>query len=140
MQTEWILLFFGALMALGWSFVNGLHRRDPRNKNDLASSISGFPAFTKRKLQRLLAPSSFKDRLNHATVIAGCVFIIGTPIVVTAIFFGEVAWWKAPLLLIAGSLAGAYFGEAVFNSWGCSLDLPDESTHPPSTGADAPKG
>jgi hypothetical protein len=140
MQPEWVIFGFAAAMALGWSLVNGVHRRSSVNKERLAASISQFPVSTKRKLQRLLAPTSFKDRWNHATVIAGCVCIICTPVAIFAPIVSSIDWWLSPLAVIGGSLVGAYLGEAVFNSWGCGLELPDEANPPPSTGADAPLG
>lgn len=77
---------------------------------------------------RLMAPTRLKDRVNHATVIAGCCTIICTPVLIVVMILGVLPWWQPPLLVIAGTLAGAYVGEFVFNSWGCGLDLPERPT------------
>lgn len=140
MDTAWLLLGFSAVLALGWTFINGQHRRNLAYKKKLVESVAHFPDFTQRKLLRLMAPTRFKDRWNHATVIAGCVFIIGTPVALAAVLVGALGWLQAPALLAAGSLAGAYIGEALFNSWGCGLVLPEQSSPPRAKSADAQEG
>ena len=127
-------------MALGWSFINGCHRRDRANKEKLAASVGSFPAFTRRKLLRLLAPTRLKDRFNHATVIAGCCCIICTPAALVVAIFGWLVWWQAFAYVLIGALAGAYAGEFALNSWGCALTMPAESTPPPKANADVQEG
>jgi hypothetical protein len=87
-----------------------------------------------------MAPTSFKDRFNHATVIAGCVCIIGSPFYLGAVLFGYAGFWPAFGALLAGSLAGAYVGELGFNSWGCALVVPTEPNRPLEVGADVQQG
>jgi len=127
LSPDWILFLFAALLSLGWSLVNGMHRRSLSRKQEILSAVERFPPKTGRKLVRLMAPTRLKDRINHATVIAGCCTIICTPIFVVVMILGILPWWQPPLLVIAGTLAGAYVGELVFNSWGCGLDLPEQS-------------
>jgi len=112
---DWLLLLVAAGLALGWTFFNARHRRDPNYRERIHRSVQRFSDFTRRKLLRLLAPESFVDRWNHATVIAGCCCIILTPVLIAGALFGVWTWWKAPLLAIAGTLAGAWTGEAAFN-------------------------
>lgn len=116
MNTEdWLLFLVAAGLALGWTFFNARHRRDPNYRERIHRSVQRFSDYTRRKLLRLLAPESFVDRWNHATVIAGCCCIILTPVLIVGALFGLWTWWKAPLLAIAGTLAGAWTGEAAFN-------------------------
>lgn len=138
MPPFWVLFGFAALLALGWSLINGCHRRSEANKSRLRNSVNQFPPGTTRKLLRLLAPTSLKDRWNHATVIAGCVCIIGSPIYAFAAMFGYASWPATVGALVGGSLTGAYIGELAFNSWGCALHLRDDSNPPREAGADAP--
>jgi hypothetical protein len=140
MPPFWVLFGFVALLALGWSFFNGCHRRDEGYKNRLRSSVSRFPAGTTRKLLRLMAPTKLKDRVNHAIVIAGCICIISTPVLAIALITGYAGVWQAVLAALSGSLAGSFVGEFVVNSRGCALFLPTESSSPAEAGADAPKG
>jgi hypothetical protein len=140
MPPFWVLFGVAALMALGWSLINGFHRRNAAYKERLRTSVTQFPRGTTRKLLRLMAPTSFKDRFNHATVIAGCVCIIASPFYVTAVLLGYSGWLNALGALFMGSLAGAYSGELALNSWGCALVLPTEPNHPLEAGADVQKG
>lgn len=113
--ADWLLLSLAAGLALGWTFFNARHRRDPGYRERIHQSVERFSDFTRRKLLRLLAPESLVDRWNHATVIAGCCCIILTPLLIAGVLFGAWVWWKALLLAIAGTLVGAWTGEAVFN-------------------------
>ncbi len=140
MPPFWVLFGFAALLALGWSLINGCHRRNAAYKDRLRSSVVQFPSPTKRKLLRLMAPTSFKDRWNHATVLAGCVCIIASPLFVLATLFGYSPLIVSLGALLTGSLVGAYVGELGFNSWGCALIVPTEPSLPLEAGADAPKG
>lgn len=140
MPPFWVLFGFAALLALGWSLFNGFHRRNAAYKERLRSSVTQLPHGTTRKLLRLMAPTSFKDRWNHATVLAGCVCIIASPIYVIAAISGYAGLWAALGALLAGSLAGAYLGELGFNSWGCALVVSNDPSLPLEAGADAPKG
>jgi hypothetical protein len=133
MSPEWWMILFAGLLAVGWSFINGCHRRNAAYKVNLAASVGAFPEFTKRKLLRLLAPTSFKDRWNHAIVIAGCVCIICTPAALALPFVLEIGWIKAFATLLEGSLAGSIVGEFVLNAWGCGLVMPCEP-NPAQTG------
>ena len=139
MPPFWVLFGFVALLALGWSFFNGCHRRDEAYKSRLRTSVVQFPQGTTRKLLRLLAPTRLNDRINHAIVIAGCICIIATPVLIIALFAGYVAFWPALLATLAGSLAGSFVGEFVVNCRGCALILPVEPSPPLEAGADAPK-
>jgi len=87
-----------------------------------------------------MAPTSFKDRWNHATVLAGCVCIIASPLYVIAAIAGYAGFFVSMGALLAGSLAGAYLGELCFNSWGCALVVPSDPSLPLEAGADAQKG
>lgn len=127
-QTEWVLFAFAAFLALGWSFVNGMHRRNEKRKREIMEAATKFPAATSRRLIRLLAPTRLNDRINHATVIAGCCTIICTPVMVVVMAMGLLPWWQPPLLVVGGTLVGAYVGEFAFNSWGCGLQLPNHAT------------
>jgi hypothetical protein len=140
MPPFWVLFGFAALLALGWSLINGFHRRNAAYKERLRSSVTRFPLGTTRKLLRLMAPTSFKDRWNHATVLAGCVCIIASPIYVIASIAGYVGIFVSLGALLSGSLAGAYLGELCFNSWGCALVVPTDPNLPLEAGADAQKG
>ncbi|MCH8275510.1 MAG: hypothetical protein IH851_12050 [Armatimonadetes bacterium] len=136
MGADFFLLAVTGTLALGWSFINGMHRRDQQYKGSVISSASRFPGFTRRKLLRLVAPTRLADRLNHAAVIAGGCTIIAAPLVILMIGFGVLDWWQAPLIAGAGAVAGAYLGEFLFNSWGCAVQMPDEATLPRSERAD----
>ena len=140
MPPFWVLFGFVALLALGWSFFNGCHRRDESYKNRLRTSVGRFPAGTTRKLLRLMAPTKLKDRVNHAIVIAGCICIIATPILVIALIAGYVGFWPGALAVLTGSLAGSFVGEFVVNCYGCALILPTESTPPAEAGGDGSRG
>ena len=140
MPPFWVLFGLAALLALGWSLVNGCHRRNQANKDRLRNSVAKFPPGTTRKLLRLMAPTSFKDRFNHATVIAGCVCIIGSPFFVLASILGYCPLFPSLGALLFGSLAGSYVGELALNSWGCALVLTKEPTLPLEPGADVSKG
>jgi hypothetical protein len=112
---DWALFGIAIGLSLGWTYFNARHRRDPAYRQRIHDSVQKFSDFTRRKLLRLLYPQSFVDRWNHATVIAGCCCIILTPVLVVGILLGVFVWWKAILLTIAGTLVGAWTGEAAFN-------------------------
>ncbi len=130
LSPELILFAFAALLALGWSLVNGVHRRSESRKGEIIEASGRFPERTSRKLVRLLAPTRLKDRVNHATVIAGCCTIICVPVMIVVMALGILPWWQPPALVVGGTLLGAYVGEFGFNSWGCGVDLPNRSTDP----------
>lgn len=130
MNIDWLTFALTAGLALGWSFFNGMHRRNSEYKRKVAESASRFPSFTRRKLLRLIAPTRFKDRVNHALVIAGCCLIIAFPAVLVALIGGWTVWWRVFLVSVMGSLAGAFVGEFIINAKGCGLDLKDFPNHP----------
>lgn len=127
-STEWLLFSFAGLLALGWSFVNGMHRRSAKRKREIVEAAAKFPPATSRKLIRLLAPMGLNDRINHATVIAGCCTIICAPVIIVVIAIGLLPWWQPIALVVGGTLLGAYSGEFGFNSWGCGVELPEHAS------------
>lgn len=137
MSAHWILFTLAGMLSLGWSLINGVHRRNPKYKQTVIESAIKVPPFSRRRLLRLVAPTRLRDRANHATVIAGCCFIILFPVTVGTILSGVVGWWQAPLIVGAGNLIGAYLGEFTFNSFGCGVDLPAEANRSDSPGEPA---
>lgn len=132
----WAVFGLSSFIAIGWTIFNGMHRRRASYREKVIDSISKCSSHTQKKLSRLLAPSTPYDRWNHATVIAGCCCIILFPVALVLAFWGPLAWWQPFLLVLAGTLTGAYLGELLFNSWHTAIDLPTPTNHPKSTHED----
>ena len=134
MQPGWLLAAIGFALAFGWTAINGAHRRNPKEKQRVISSVAGFNPQTRRRLLRLVGPTRLGDRVNHALVIASACTLLA---IVPSIIYGalvEIAWWMAVGWQVCGSLAGALGAEFLLNSFGCAIVPTDESNSqtPPS--------
>ena len=130
MTADLILFLLSGVVALGWSLFNGAHRRNPVYKSKIRESAGKFPVFARRRLLRLVAPTRFEDRVNHALVIAGCCCIILSPVLVLSWFYTALDWWHSPLIIGAGTVIGSFLGEFAVNSIGCSIELQGQSIEP----------
>lgn len=133
---DWLTFAFTGSLALGWSIINGVHRRNPSYKEKVCKSAALFPPMTRRKLLRLVAPTRLEDRVNHSLVIAGCCLIIAAPVLLIEAIIGWLPWWQIGLIAVLGSLFGALVGEFVFNSYGTALEMPTEPNPPQTTDED----
>lgn len=125
MLSEWLLLAIAIGLALGWSIANGMRRRNPAYKVSLRESASRLPERARQRLLRLVAPTQFKDRVNHALVIAGCSFIVYLPVALLFAVAGWSSWWSPWLIGLFGALGAAFVGEFVLNARGCEIEMPD---------------
>lgn len=140
MNADLFLFLLSGLGSLGWSLINGMHRRNPEYKAKVRGSASQFPVFARRRLLRLVAPTRFEDRVNHALVIAGCCCIMLSPALIMCWILVPMAWWQSPLLIGAGTVIGSFLGEFGVNSIGCSIEMPSQATPHSSEHEGAPEG